>query len=234
MKSNDLSLSKDLFNFRNGLLKKLGLESRVLDLAVNLVNDGLSKSLLFFLADLSLVSDPRVKNGLGFMGEFDLLLKLESLGLKLDSLLGDSEKRLGDRNNILDLVDSLDSLLDGSSVGITGLVQDLLDIVNVRLSPFLVSRGNGLGENNEESSEDGSNAGFGIDNVKTVGNGVDTGSGSGSKDTGLGNKTVTGEGRKDRRSLSLGVDLGRVKTNKGTMNTIDTTKHINVCIITQF
>lgn len=200
------------------MLENLGLEGGVSDLAVDLVDDSLGESLLLFLADLGLVSDPRVKNRLGLVGKSNLLLKLESLRLKLDSLLGDSEEVLGDAHDILDLGDTLDSLLDGKSVGVTGLVEDVLDILNVTLGPLLVGGSDSLGDDKEEDTEDGSNASLGIDNVETVGDGEDTGSSERGEDASLGDNVVTGEGSKDGRGLGLGLSLRRVEADEGTKN----------------
>lgn len=149
------------------------------------------------------------------MSKGNLLLKLKSLGLKLNSLLGGLEEVLSDGNNVLDLGDALDSLLDGESVGVTSSVEDVLDILNVALSPFLVSGSNSLGDDIEQDTKDGDNAGLGIDNVEAVGDGVNTGGGEGGEETGLGNKAVTRESGEDGRGLSLGVSLGRVETTKG-------------------
>lgn len=65
------------------LLEGLG----VLELLLNLGNDGLGKLALLPLLDLALVADPRVEHGLGLVGNGRLLLELESLRLELGGLL---------------------------------------------------------------------------------------------------------------------------------------------------
>jgi hypothetical protein len=65
------------------LLERLG----VLELLLDLGNDGLGKLALLPLLDLALVADPRVENGLGFVGNGRLLLELERLGLELGGFL---------------------------------------------------------------------------------------------------------------------------------------------------
>lgn len=65
------------------LLQNLG----VLELLLDLGDDGSSELLLLALLDLALVADPGVEDGLGLGGQGGLLLELESLSLKLGSLL---------------------------------------------------------------------------------------------------------------------------------------------------
>lgn len=71
----------------NTLLEDLLENLRVLELLLDLGDNGLSKLLLLALLNLALVSNPRVKNGLGLSGQGSLLLELESLSLKLGGLL---------------------------------------------------------------------------------------------------------------------------------------------------
>ena len=59
----------------------------VVELLLNLGDDGLGKLLLLPLLDLALVADPRVEDRLGLGGDGSLLLKLKSLGLELGGLL---------------------------------------------------------------------------------------------------------------------------------------------------
>jgi hypothetical protein len=77
----------DLLNISNALLENLLKDLGVLELLLDLGDNGLSKLLLLALLNLSLVSDPRLKNSLGLSSQSSLLLKLESLRLKLGSLL---------------------------------------------------------------------------------------------------------------------------------------------------
>ena len=52
--------------------------------------------------------------------------------------LGEGEKILGDRNDILHLLDGLDTVLDSLSVLSTRTVEDVLDLLDVTLSPVTV------------------------------------------------------------------------------------------------
>jgi hypothetical protein len=74
-------------NVRNALVKDLLEGLGVLELLLNLGDDGLRKLLLLPLLNLALVADPRVEDGLGLGSDGGLLLKLESLCLELGSLL---------------------------------------------------------------------------------------------------------------------------------------------------
>jgi hypothetical protein len=65
----------------NTLLEDLLEDLRVLELLLDLGDNRLSELLLLSLLDLALVSDPRVKNGLGLGSQSSLLFKLESLRL---------------------------------------------------------------------------------------------------------------------------------------------------------
>ena len=215
-----LSLGKDLLDISNGLSKNLLLELVVTELLVNLGNDGLSKSLLLSLSDLGLVSHPRVKNRLGLSSKVNLLLKDESLSLELSSLLGDGKEGLGDGDNILGKRDGLNALLDGEGVGLSGLVKDLLDVGDVSVGPLLVGGGNGLGGKQNKNTENTGNTGLSVDNVKTVRDGVDTGSSGSGEDTGLGDNVATRKSSKDRRSLLLGVLLSGVEADKRTVKKI--------------
>jgi hypothetical protein len=71
----------------NALLENLLKDLGVLELLLDLGDNGLSKLLLLALLDLALVSDPRLKNRLGLSSQGSLLLELESLRLKLGGLL---------------------------------------------------------------------------------------------------------------------------------------------------
>lgn len=210
-----LGLGEDGLSVGNSLRKNLLLELGVLKLLVDISNNRVGKSLLLSLSNLSLVSNPGVQNRLSLSSKVDLLLKYERLTLKLSSLLGDGKKRLGKSNNILNLRNILNSLLDSLSVGSLGLVQDVLDVADVGVGPILVGRSNGLRSQNNKNSKSTENTGLCVDNVDAVGDSVDTSSGSGSQNTGLGNNAVTGESGEDRRSLSLGI-LRRVSTDEGT------------------
>lgn len=202
-----LSLSKKLLNVLNRLLENLLLELGVLEVLLDLGDDGLGQELLLSLSDRVLVSNPRVKNRLGLSGKSNLLLGLENLSLELDGVLGDSEKVLGGLDNILELVDVTDSLLDGVGVLVSGGVEDVSHVLNVTVSPRGVAGATELGNDNNEGSEDTENDRLIVDNVQLVGDGVDGSEDTGSEDTSLGQDVVTGDGVQDGGGLSLGVNL---------------------------
>lgn len=79
--------SKRTLNVSDALVKNLLESLGVLELLLNLGNDGLGKLALLPLLDLALVADPRVEDRLGLGGDGSLLLELESLGLELGGLL---------------------------------------------------------------------------------------------------------------------------------------------------
>lgn len=74
-------------NVGGALLQNLLQDLGVLELLLDLGDDGSSQLLLLSLLDLALVADPGVENSLGLGGQGSLLLELESLSLKLGSLL---------------------------------------------------------------------------------------------------------------------------------------------------
>jgi hypothetical protein len=74
-------------NISNTLLEDLLKDLGVLELLLDLGDNGLSKLLLLALLDLALVSDPGFKNSLGLSSQSGLLLELESLRLELGGLL---------------------------------------------------------------------------------------------------------------------------------------------------
>jgi hypothetical protein len=74
-------------NISNTLLEDLLKNLGVLELLLDLGDDGLGKLLLLALLDLALVADPGVEDSLGLSSDGGLLLELESLGLELGSLL---------------------------------------------------------------------------------------------------------------------------------------------------
>jgi len=74
-------------NISDALLQDLLQNLGVLELLLDLANDGIGKLLLLALLDLALVADPRVQNLLGLGGQSSALLELVSLSLQLGSLL---------------------------------------------------------------------------------------------------------------------------------------------------
>jgi hypothetical protein len=82
----DLGKTRTL-NVGDALLQNLLKSLGVLELLLDLGNDGLSQLPLLALLDLALVTDPGVEDGLGLGGQGSLLLELESLSLELGGFL---------------------------------------------------------------------------------------------------------------------------------------------------
>jgi hypothetical protein len=74
-------------NVSDALLQNLLQDLGVLELLLDLGDDGSSQLLLLSLLNLALVADPGVEDSLGLSSQGSLLLELESLSLKLGSLL---------------------------------------------------------------------------------------------------------------------------------------------------
>jgi hypothetical protein len=83
----NLSLGNDAVDVGNGLVEDLLEGLGVLELLVDLGDDGVGELLLLAGLDSTLVANPRVKDDLGLVGEVDLLLELVSLGLELGGFL---------------------------------------------------------------------------------------------------------------------------------------------------
>jgi hypothetical protein len=86
-KKSESLIQKRTLNISNALVKNLLQGLWVLKLSVDLGNDRLGKLALLTLFNLSLITDPGVKNLLSLMGQSSSLIKLESLGLKLSGFL---------------------------------------------------------------------------------------------------------------------------------------------------
>ena len=80
-------IAKRTIDISDGLLKDLLEILWVLTLLLDLGNDACGKLLLLALLDLSLVTDPGVKDSLSLSGQSGALGELESLGLELCGLL---------------------------------------------------------------------------------------------------------------------------------------------------
>lgn len=74
-----------------------------------------------------------------------MVLNLAHLAESNCTNLGESKETLGDRNDILHLLNRVDSVLDGLSVFGTGTVEDSLDFGNLGFSPVTVGLADGLG-----------------------------------------------------------------------------------------
>ena len=208
-------------NISDGLLEDFLEGLWVLKLLLDLGNDGLSKLLLLTLLDLSLVTDPGVKNGLSLSGQSGALGDLEGLGLELCGLLdmvsemrlaticapkthlGNLKEGLGDVNNTTHLLDVLNALLDGLSVVGTGRVQNATDLLNLGVGPLSVHWSRILSNSEEDGEKGESDNGLLVDDVVLVGEGVDSGSGGGGEDGGLGDEGVAREGIEDGLGLLL-------------------------------
>lgn len=71
----------------DALVKNLLESPGILELLLDLGNDALGKLLLLPLLDLSLITHPRIQNGLGLVCDGGLLLQLVRLSLKLGGFL---------------------------------------------------------------------------------------------------------------------------------------------------
>jgi len=83
----NLSLGDDAVDVGNGLVEDLLEDLGVLELLVDLGDDGVGELLLLAGLDGTLVADPGVEDGLCLVGEVDLLLELVGLGLELGGFL---------------------------------------------------------------------------------------------------------------------------------------------------
>jgi hypothetical protein len=200
----------DLLNISNTLLEDLLEDLGVLELLLDLGDNGLSKLLLLALLDLALVSDPGFKNSLGLSSQGGLLLELESLRLKLGSLLGNLEQVLGDLNNAAHLLDILNTALDSLGVVGTGAVENVLDLVVLRLSPLLVGRATVLDQSTPNGKKGDGDDGLLVHDVVLAGDGVDGESGSGAENGALAEDAVTGKRVDDALSLLLRVLGGNI------------------------
>lgn len=117
--------------------------------------------------------------------------------------LGNLEEGLGNVNNTSHLLDVLNALLDGLSVVGTGRVQDAADLLDLSVGPLSV-HWSGILSNSEEDGKKGeSDNGLLVDDVVLVGESVDSGSGGGGEDGGLGDEGVAWEGIEDGLGLLL-------------------------------
>ena len=94
----------------------------IADRLSNLLDHGLSQETLLSLTLLRLEADPAVEDRLDLGCELCLLLQLKSLLFGLDGLFGKSVEALRSINNVLLLVNSINTSLDGLRVAGAGLV----------------------------------------------------------------------------------------------------------------
>lgn len=120
---------KRTLNILNALVENLLQHLGVVQLGLNLSNNGLSELLLLSLLNTLLVSHPRLQRSLSLSSNGSLLLELVSLGLESGSFLnlplvssrplsnkstnlGDLEKSLSDVNNTAEFLNVGNSILD--------------------------------------------------------------------------------------------------------------------------
>ena len=203
-------------NVSNALVKNLLENFGVVELLLNLGDDGLGKLALLPLLDLSLVTHPRVQNTLGLGGDVNALLKLESLGLKLGgflvqcqprsvqrnsrsisrmglSHLRNLEKGLGNVNDASKLLDALDALLHSRGVVGTGSVEDAGDLVDLGLGIAGPGRASILGNSPEDGQQAESDDGLLVDNVEFVADGGCANTGTSGEHGSLGEGAVAGD-----------------------------------------
>ncbi|KAI7001269.1 hypothetical protein KC329_g121 [Hortaea werneckii] len=82
-----LLLRDNALDISDALLEDLVQDLRVLELLVDLADDGLGQLALLARLDLALVADPRVQHALGLVGQGRLLLELVGLGFELGGFL---------------------------------------------------------------------------------------------------------------------------------------------------
>lgn len=212
----------------HALLEDLLEDLGVLKLLLNLGNDGLGQLPLLSLLDLALVSDPRLKNGLGLGGESSLLLELKGLSLELGGFLfnsisilrsnsdssriylGNLEERLGDVDNLAHLLDVLNASLDGLGVVGTSAVEDVLDLGVLRLGPLLVRGTTILDQTTPDGEQAEGNDSLLVHDIVLVAEGVDADTGSGAEDGALAEQVVAGDRIDDALGLLLGLLGGNV------------------------
>lgn len=206
------------------LLQNLG----VLELLLDLGDDGGGQLLLLALLDLALVADPGVEDGLGLGSQGGLLLELESLSLKLGSLLysgstswshnmvllaiylGDLKEGLGDVDNAAHLLDVLNAGLDGLGVVGAGAVEDVLDLLVLSLGPLLVGRAAVLEQTSPDGQQAHGNDRLLVHDVVLIAEGIDGETGGTTEEGGLADEAAAGKGVDDALGLLLGLLGGHV------------------------
>lgn len=129
-----VALTLDL---NESLLEELLLESGLGELVVNALSDRLDQGDLLLLPLLLLEPDPAVEHRLELRLDGLLLPEQKVLVLERVGLLGDGVELLGQRNDLLELVDRVDPRGDRLGVLGAGRVEDALDALR------WVSRGSG-------------------------------------------------------------------------------------------
>ncbi|KAI9171288.1 nucleolar complex protein [Paramyrothecium foliicola] len=202
----------------NALLQDLLQDLGVLQLLLDLGNNGSSELLLLALLNLTLVANPGIEDGLGLSGQSSLLFQLECLSLKLGGFLKGlllampfaTFNGLGDVNNTAHLLDTLNAGLDGLGVVGASAVKDVLDLLVLGLGPLLVGRATVLDEATPDGEQADGDDGLLVDDVVLVADGVDAQGGGAAEDGGLAEQAAAGESIDDALGLLLGVLGGHV------------------------
>jgi len=152
-------------NLGDGACKDVLLRLFVLDRLQHVLDDGFRKGSLLVLLGLLLITDPRIQNGLELGSQANLLLEDKRFGLEFGGFLdeymstlvhlagsdcvnlGESKETLSDRNDILHLLNRVNSVFDSLSVFGASTVEDSLNFGNLSFSPVTVGLTDGLEHN---------------------------------------------------------------------------------------
>lgn len=115
------------------------------------------------------------------------------------------EEALGDLDNAAHLLDVGNAGLDGLGVVGTGTVEDVLDLVVLRLGPLLVGRATVLDQATPDGEKADSDDGLLVHDVVLVAETVNGETGGAAQDGGLAKQAVTGERINDALGLLLGL-----------------------------
>lgn len=124
------------------------------------------------------------------------------------SYLGNLKQTLGDVNNTTHLLHVVDAGLDGLGVVGTGAVEDVLDLLVLRLSPGLVAGATVLDEACPDGEQADGNDRLLVHDVVLIAEGVDAETGGAAEDGSLAEQAASGERVEDALGLLLGL-LGR-------------------------
>ena len=210
-------------NIRNSLVQDLLLDRGVLQILLDLLDQESSQLLLLTLTELGFVTNPRVKSGLDFGSNSNLLLQFESLSFDLGGLAGEFEQSLGDVHKVLHLTDLVNALLNGSLVFNTSVVQNRLDALYPQNALSLVTTSHyahqlpvyldvlvghvGVGltkvlqQNTEQTGGGDQDQSFLVQDVNLLGDQGGSSATTNGQVSGLGGDRVTGKRVKNRRLL---------------------------------
>lgn len=121
------------------------------------------------------------------------------------SYLGNLEQSLGDVDNAGHLLNVLDTGLDSLGVVGTGAVKDVLDLLVLGLSPFLVAGATVLDESSPDGEQADGNDGLLVHDIVLIAEGVDAETGGAAEESGLAEQVVAGERVEDALGLLLGL-----------------------------